>query len=86
MIACSTYDRLGIMIKEERCIAAFSDQNQSTQRPKDYNIWAYRGHPCSYQNEMALLVLLVTFCIKSPSSRAQSPSFGGGARVRLGFK
>ena len=36
--------RLGI--KEERCIAAFSDQNQSTQRPKDYNIWANRSHPC----------------------------------------
>ena len=41
--------RLGI--KEERCIAAFSDQNQSTQRPKDYNIWANRGHPCFYKNE-----------------------------------
>ena len=35
--------RLGI--KEERCIAAFSDQNQSTQRPKDYNIWANREVP-----------------------------------------
>ena len=53
--------RLGI--KEERCIAAFSDQNQSTQRPKDYNIWANRGHPCFYKNEMALLV---TFCIQIP--------------------
>ena len=51
--------RLGI--KEERRIAAFSDQNQSTQRPKDYNIWANRGHPCFYKNEMALLV---TFCIQ----------------------
>ena len=53
--------RLGI--KEERCIAAFSDQNQPTQRPKDYNIWANRGHPCFYKNEMALLV---TFCIQIP--------------------
>ena len=53
--------RLGI--KEERRIAAFSDQNQSTQRPKDYNIWANRGHPCFYKNEMALLV---TFCIQIP--------------------
>ena len=53
--------RLGI--KEERCIAAFSDQNQSTQRPKDYNIWANRGHPCFYKNEMALLV---RFCIQIP--------------------
>ena len=53
--------RLGI--KEERCIAAFSDQNQSTQRPKEYNIWANRGHPCFYKNEMALLV---TFCIQIP--------------------
>ena len=37
--------RLGI--KEERCIAAFSNLNHSTQRPKDYNIWAMasnRGH------------------------------------------
>ena len=49
--------RLGI--KEERCIAAFSDQNQSTQRPKDYNIWANRGHPCFYKNEMALLVTIL---------------------------
>ena len=38
--------RLGI--RAERCIAAFSDLNQSTQRPKDYNIWANRGHPCFY--------------------------------------
>ena len=53
--------RLGI--KEERCIAAFLDQNQSTQRPKEYNIWANRGHPCFYKNEMALLV---TFCIQIP--------------------
>ena len=50
-------------IKEERCVAGFSDQNQSTQRPKDYNIWANRGHPCFYKNEMALLV---TFCIQIP--------------------
>ena len=50
-------------VKEERCIAAFSDQNQSTQRPKDYNIWANRGHPCFYKNEMALLL---TFCIQIP--------------------
>ena len=53
--------RLGI--KEERCIAAFSDQNQSTQRPNDYNIWANRGHSCFDKNEMALLV---TFCIQIP--------------------
>ena len=26
------------------------------------------------------------FAYKSPSRRAQSPSFGGSARVRLGFK
>ena len=44
--------RLGI--RAERCIAAFSDQNQSTQHPKDYNIMANRGHPCFYKNEMAL--------------------------------
>ena len=57
------YVRLGI--RGERCIAAFSDRNQSTQRPKDYNIWANRGHPCFYKNEMALLV---TFCIQIPIS------------------
>ena len=51
MTASFNHVRLGI--KEERCIAAFSDQNQSTQRPKDYNIWANRGHPCFYKNEMA---------------------------------
>ena len=36
---------------------------QSTQRPKDYNIWTNRGHPCFDKNEMALLV---TFCIQIP--------------------
>ena len=63
--------------------SAFSDQNQSTEHPKDYNMWANRGHPCFYKNHMALLV---TFCIQIPSSRVQSPSFGGSARVRLGIK
>ena len=42
-----------------------------------------RGHRCFYKNETALLV---TFPYKSLSSRAQSPSFGGSARVRLGIK
>ena len=37
--------------------------------PACYNIWTNRGHPCFYNNEMALLV---TFCIQIPSSRAQS--------------
>ena len=59
------FNHVQLGIKEERCIAAFSDQNQSTQRPKDYNIWANRGHPCFYKNEMALLV---TFCIQIPIS------------------
>ena len=57
------FNRVRLGIKEERCIAAFSDQIQSTQRPKDYNIWANRGHPCFYKNDMALLV---TFCIQIP--------------------
>ena len=48
------FNHVRLEIKEERCIAAFSDQNQSTQRPKDYNICANRGHPCFYKNEMAL--------------------------------
>ena len=63
--------RLGI--KEERCIAAFSDQNQSTQRPKDHNIWANRGHPCFYKNEMALLmsVSMLTRVSSQPSELAQ---------------
>ena len=50
----SNYVRLGI--RAERCIAAFSDQNEWTQRPKDDNISANHDHPCFYENEMALSV------------------------------
>ena len=39
-------NRVQLAIRAERSIAAFSDQNQSTQRPKDYSIWASLVHPC----------------------------------------
>ena len=44
------FNQVRLGIRAERCIAAFSDRNQSTQRPKDYNMWANRGHPCFYKN------------------------------------
>ena len=53
LVARSSHDQH--RIRAERCIAAFSDQNQSTQRPKDYNIWTNRGHPHFYKNETAFL-------------------------------
>ena len=62
-------NRVRLGIRAERCIVAFSDQNQSTQGPKDYNIWANRGHLCFYKNEMALLL---TCCIQIPIQVARS--------------
>ena len=32
------FKHVRLEIKEERCIAAFSDQNQSTPRPKDCSL------------------------------------------------
>ena len=56
-------NRVRLGIRAECCIATFSDQNQSTQRPKDYKIWTNRGHPRFYKNETAFLV---TFSIQIP--------------------
>ena len=61
-----THDRLRTFvwfgIRAERCIAASSDQNQSTQHPKDYNIWTNHGHLCFYKSTSALFSdILVTY-------------------------